>query len=195
MRDRVVETFRTVLTITGLVLLIVFGSRAAGQAQNRQLAGATHRNTFGLPSLHFASPAYAYYGGQTISAVSKAVAARTTQTPAPARHVSSSSTAPQTYTSNTSVQTTESTAVSADPVQVQGKSDESMADTTVSANNTTATEKQNADSRSAASDGTKSDVSNSRVSGDRAGSDNVSNSSNSGKNSTNQGNGKKSVDQ
>lgn len=49
MRDKTIEAMRLVLTITGLVLLFVFGTRAASQANNMQLAGKTRHN-FTLPT-------------------------------------------------------------------------------------------------------------------------------------------------
>jgi hypothetical protein len=111
MRDRAVETFRSILTITGLVLLIVFGARAAGQAQNKQLAGATHRATLGLPTFGLASPAYAHYGGEVVSTVSKVVAARTTvptHTAAPTEVKPAPAQSQATVTSQTAAPTTTS---------------------------------------------------------------------------------------
>jgi hypothetical protein len=53
MRDRAVETLRIVLTVLGFALLIIFGSRAARQADDMKLAGATHHSLFAAAnSLH-----------------------------------------------------------------------------------------------------------------------------------------------
>lgn len=48
MNDRTVEIFRTCLTVVGIFLLVLFGSRAAAQAQNMRLAGANHRSIFAI---------------------------------------------------------------------------------------------------------------------------------------------------
>jgi hypothetical protein len=53
MRDRAVETLRIILTVLGFALLIIFGSRAARQADDMKLAGATNRSLFASTnSLH-----------------------------------------------------------------------------------------------------------------------------------------------
>lgn len=39
---------RTLLTVVGILLLVVFGSRAAAQARDMRLAGATHRSVLAV---------------------------------------------------------------------------------------------------------------------------------------------------
>ncbi len=48
MNDRTVEIFRSALTVIGILLLVIFGSRAAAQARNMKLAGATHKSVFAV---------------------------------------------------------------------------------------------------------------------------------------------------
>lgn len=48
MNDRTVEFFRTALTVLGILLLVIFGSRAAAQARNMKLAGATYKSVFAV---------------------------------------------------------------------------------------------------------------------------------------------------
>lgn len=48
MNDRAVEVARTFLTVIGILLLVIFGSRAAAQARNMKLAGATHTSIFAV---------------------------------------------------------------------------------------------------------------------------------------------------
>jgi hypothetical protein len=46
--ERAVGIFRTFLTVVGILLLVIFGSRAAAQARNMKLAGATHKSVFAV---------------------------------------------------------------------------------------------------------------------------------------------------
>jgi hypothetical protein len=46
--DRTVEILRTFLTVVGILLLVIFGSRAVAQARNMKLAGATHKSVFAV---------------------------------------------------------------------------------------------------------------------------------------------------
>jgi hypothetical protein len=48
LNDRTVEIFRTFLTVVGILLLVIFGSRAAAQARNMKLAGASHKSVFAV---------------------------------------------------------------------------------------------------------------------------------------------------
>jgi hypothetical protein len=48
LNDRAIEVFRTALTVVGILLLVVFGSRAAAQARNMKLAGANHKSVFAV---------------------------------------------------------------------------------------------------------------------------------------------------
>lgn len=48
MNAKPVEVLRTVLTVVGILLLVIFGSRAAAQARNMKLAGATHKSILGI---------------------------------------------------------------------------------------------------------------------------------------------------
>lgn len=66
MNGKAIETFRFALLITGLVLLVVFGTRAASQASDKTLAGASHKNTMlssTSPSFFGISP----FGGQAFT--------------------------------------------------------------------------------------------------------------------------------
>lgn len=60
MRDRAVESMRLVLTVIGLLLLVIFGVRAASQVGNLKLAGANHRfeQPSSVPILNLASLAF-----------------------------------------------------------------------------------------------------------------------------------------
>src|SRR4051812_21049065 len=48
LNDRAVEIFRSFLMVVGILLLVIFGSRAAAQARNMKLAGATHKSVFAV---------------------------------------------------------------------------------------------------------------------------------------------------
>jgi hypothetical protein len=48
LNDRAVEVFRTVLTVVGILLLVIFGGRAVAQARNMKIAGGNHKNVFAV---------------------------------------------------------------------------------------------------------------------------------------------------
>jgi len=105
MQQRFIESARTVLTIAGLVLLVIFGAKAAAQADNMKIAGGKNSNfpMFLIQKLHsFADMAD---GAQGYSAVSKVSTSGTRDT---ATSVNSAADRPvgQTTSADTSPQPT-----------------------------------------------------------------------------------------